>query len=136
MARPSGQKTMKPSTIRPMVAGVQAGRISALVFIFSRSFSWTANLCGCTESKWRREFRDSRLVRPKPDKPLKMFRQIETPTCRSLRRRLQPLQRQHGRIAAPGLAEFVRRLGFRSGISLGLGGLFEAEQGPGAAACA
>ena len=33
MARPSGQNTMKPITIRAMVAGVQAGRISAVVFI-------------------------------------------------------------------------------------------------------
>ena len=40
MARPSGQNTTKPSTISAMVAGVQAGRISAVVFIFSRSFSW------------------------------------------------------------------------------------------------
>jgi hypothetical protein len=29
---------MKPITISAMVAGVQAGRISAVVFIFSRSF--------------------------------------------------------------------------------------------------
>src|SRR5687768_11466594 len=33
MARPSGQNTMKPITISAMVAGVQAGRISAVVFI-------------------------------------------------------------------------------------------------------
>ncbi len=38
MARPSGQNTMKPITISAMVAGVQAGRINADVFIFSRSF--------------------------------------------------------------------------------------------------
>jgi hypothetical protein len=31
---------MKPITISAMVAGVQAGRISAVVFIFSRSFRW------------------------------------------------------------------------------------------------
>jgi hypothetical protein len=40
MARPSGQNTIKPITIRAMVAGVQAGRINADVFIFSQSFSW------------------------------------------------------------------------------------------------
>jgi hypothetical protein len=31
---------MKPMTINAMVAGVQAGRISADVFIFSDSFGW------------------------------------------------------------------------------------------------
>jgi hypothetical protein len=31
---------MKPMTISAMVAGVQAGRINALVFIFSQSFRW------------------------------------------------------------------------------------------------
>jgi hypothetical protein len=40
MARPSGQNTMKPITINAMVAGVQAGRINAVVFMFSRSFGW------------------------------------------------------------------------------------------------
>jgi hypothetical protein len=38
MAKPSGQNTMKPTTISAMVAGVHAGRISAEVFMFSRSF--------------------------------------------------------------------------------------------------
>jgi len=52
MARPSGQNTTKPSTISAMVAGVQAGRISAVVFIFSRSFSWRQPFFGCPESKW------------------------------------------------------------------------------------
>src|SRR5690554_3304890 len=33
MARPSGQKTMKPTTIRAMVAGVHAGRIRAVLVI-------------------------------------------------------------------------------------------------------
>ncbi|GLR40608.1 hypothetical protein GCM10007880_11240 [Mesorhizobium amorphae] len=40
MAKPSGQNTMKPITINAMVAGVQAGRIKAVVFIFSQSFRW------------------------------------------------------------------------------------------------
>ncbi|BCG76887.1 hypothetical protein MesoLj113b_04290 [Mesorhizobium sp. 113-3-3] len=40
MAKPSGQNTMKPITINAMVAGVQAGRINADVFIFSHSFGW------------------------------------------------------------------------------------------------
>ncbi|BCG91733.1 hypothetical protein MesoLj131a_05970 [Mesorhizobium sp. 131-2-1] len=40
MAKPSGQNTMKPITINAMVAGVQAGRINAVVFIFSQSFRW------------------------------------------------------------------------------------------------
>jgi hypothetical protein len=31
---------MKPITISAMVAGVQAGRINAEVFIFSHSFGW------------------------------------------------------------------------------------------------
>jgi hypothetical protein len=38
---------MKPITIKAMVAGVQAGRISAFVFIFSRSFRWEQPCHGC-----------------------------------------------------------------------------------------
>jgi hypothetical protein len=38
---------MKPITINAMVAGVQAGRISAFVFMFSRSFQLQAAACGC-----------------------------------------------------------------------------------------
>ena len=38
---------MKPMTISAMVAGVQAGRIRAVVFIFSRSFDYGSQT-GCT----------------------------------------------------------------------------------------
>jgi len=57
-------------TINAMVAGVQAGRISADVFIFSDSFGWRQP-SGCVESKWDRENGDSRQLQPKPDKGLK-----------------------------------------------------------------
>ena len=55
MARPSGQNTMKPITISAMVAGVQAGRINAVVFIFSRSFGWRQPNPAASNSKWGRE---------------------------------------------------------------------------------
>ena len=70
MARPSGQKTMKPITISAMVAGVQAGRINAVVFIFSRSFRWSGRADRCN-SRWEPPGANSRSSVVEPDKPLK-----------------------------------------------------------------
>jgi hypothetical protein len=61
---------MKPITINAMVAGVQAGRINADVFI-SPIPSVGDSQIGCVESKWDGKNGDSRQCRPKPDKPLK-----------------------------------------------------------------
>jgi hypothetical protein len=61
---------MKPMTISAMVAGVQAGRINAVVFI-SPNPSVGDSRSGCVESKWEGEIGDSRQVRPKPAKHLK-----------------------------------------------------------------
>ena len=47
MARPSGQNTMKPITINAMVAGVQAGRISAVVFMSLPFLLLEAAKSGC-----------------------------------------------------------------------------------------
>jgi hypothetical protein len=61
---------MKPMTINAMVAGVQAGRINAVVFI-SPNPSIGDSQTGCVESKWEGGIGDSRQVRPKPAKHLK-----------------------------------------------------------------
>jgi hypothetical protein len=60
---------MKPITIKAMVAGVQAGRISAVVFIFSRSFSWRQPIL-LLESKWEDKNGYSRHSPLKPNKKL------------------------------------------------------------------
>ena len=51
MARPSGQNTMKPMTIKAMVAGVHAGRISAVFVICKIPLSLTEGRLP-SDSKW------------------------------------------------------------------------------------
>jgi hypothetical protein len=50
---------MKPITINAMVAGVQAGRINADVFIFSHSFGWRqpGRLRGIEMGRQKRRFK-------------------------------------------------------------------------------
>src|SRR5688572_3204970 len=72
MARPSGQNTMKPITIRAMVAGVHAGRISADVLMFSRSFRFRQPHPAAFKAILLSINLDSSGRRPKPDKSLKI----------------------------------------------------------------
>src|SRR5690242_17181297 len=80
MARPSGQNTTKPSTMRAMVAGVHAGRINAVVFIVSRSFGSRQHDL-LLISTWEAEKGDSRDRQIQPDKTLNslsFFKRVKT----------------------------------------------------------